>query len=106
VELEALAGMIFTLILVGMIGGFVLLIPVSRRLGLFLEAWIQEKKGLAGAEEVAHLRRSIQALEKEVSELAERQQFTDRLLENRQPESLPAGVGKGAERPRADGSEV
>lgn len=97
-ELEALAGMIFTLILVAMVGGFILLIPISRRLGLLLEAWVQEKKSLASREEILLLRRSIQALEKEVGDLQEKQHFTERLLEGRQVESLTAGsapVGGG-----------
>ena len=79
----ALAGMLFVLVLVAMVGGFILLIPISRRLGRVLDAWLLEKRGRVDTEELIQLRQAVQTLEAEVSALAERQQFTDRLLESR-----------------------
>jgi hypothetical protein len=79
--------MLFTLILIGMVGGFILLIPLSRRLGHMIDVWLQEKKRV-DPDELAELRRTVQELEKEVSALAERQQFTDQLLEKRHQERL------------------
>jgi hypothetical protein len=86
-DLTPLAGMLFTLILIGMVGGFILLIPLSRRLGHMIDVWLQEKKRV-DPDELAELRRTVLELEKEVSALAERQQFTDQLLEKRHQERL------------------
>jgi hypothetical protein len=86
-DLTPVAGMLFTLILIGMVGGFILLIPLSRRLGHMIDVWLQEKKGV-DPDELADLRRTVLELEKEVSALAERQQFTDQLLEKRHQERL------------------
>ena len=86
-EPMALASMIFVLIMCAMVGAFILLIPLSRRLGALLDAWLQDKRAEAPGE-IAELRRTIQVLEAEVQALAERQQFTDQLLEARRPERL------------------
>ena len=85
-EPMALAGMLFVLVLIAMIGGFILLIPISRRLGRVLDAWLLEKRGGVNQEELIQLRQAVQSLEAEVTSLAERQQFTDRLLESRSRE--------------------
>jgi hypothetical protein len=87
-EPMAVAGMVFVLVLCAMVGGFILLMPLSRRLGLLIDAWVQDKRGGAAPGELAELRRSIQLLEAEVSSLAERQQFTDQLLQTRARERL------------------
>ena len=87
-EPMALVGMAFTLIMVAMIGGFILLIPLSRRLGQMLDVWVRDRKGVDSSEELAQLRRTVQALEAEVSSLVERQQFTDELLQSRKAERL------------------
>lgn len=76
----ALAGMIFTLLLTGMIGGFLLLIPVSRRLGAFLEQRLEQGKAGVSNREVAELRAALASLQGEVERIAERQEFTDALL--------------------------
>jgi hypothetical protein len=88
VDPMAVAGMIFVLTLVAMIGTFILLIPLSRRLGQVIDLWLGEKRSSARSEEIDDLRRSVLALESEVSSLTERQQFIDQLLEKKQRERL------------------
>jgi hypothetical protein len=83
----ALAGMIFTLILVLIIGGFILLFPVSRRLGLFLEAKLNP--GALASEETRKLWEAIQSMETELRRIADRQEFTERMLTERSATSLP-----------------
>ena len=83
-EPMALAGMAFVLVLVAMIGGFILLIPLSRRLAQMIDAWVRERRNVDESEELAQLRRTVQTLEAEVNAIAERQQFTEQLLQNRQ----------------------
>lgn len=89
----ALAGMLFVLLLAAMLGGFVLLFPISRRLGLLLEQRMAERKGPAGipAEELRELRGAVQALQAQLEELAARQEFTESLLSERRPLELPMG---------------
>jgi hypothetical protein len=84
----ALAGMIFVLILVAMVGGFILLLPISRRLGRLMDVRLEEKRGAGRSEELEELRRAVLALESEVSSLAERQHFTDQLLQGNERDRL------------------
>ena len=74
---NAIAGMIFTLLLAGLVGGFILLYPVSRRLGLLLEEKLHPKRPPPGvsADALEALQQSVHALEGEVKRLTERQDF-------------------------------
>jgi hypothetical protein len=86
----ALGGMLFTLILVAMIGGFILLLPVTRRLGAVLEQRLNADPGAGlAAERIRRLESEVQALTAEVERLSERQEFTDALLSERRPLALP-----------------
>jgi hypothetical protein len=89
---NALAGMVFTLVFTCLIGGFILLYPVSRRLGALLESKIASEKGGAALEagEVTQLAESVRSLESEVRMLKERQEFTENLLTTRERQKLPA----------------
>ena len=91
----AVAGMIFTLIFTILIGGFILLFPVTRRLGLFLESKLQDKKSDTQDQlaETQQLRELLRSLEAQVKLLNERQEFTEQLLSKRGQETRlpPAG---------------
>jgi hypothetical protein len=89
---NALAGMIFTLIFTCLIGGFILLYPLSRRLGALLESKMETEKGSAapGHAEVRQLAESVRTLEAELRMLKERQEFTENLLTTRERQKLPA----------------
>jgi hypothetical protein len=86
---NALAGMVFTLVLASLIGGFILLFPLSRRLGLLLEEKARQQKGGVGlsAQDAQALRSRLEALESEVRVTVERQQFMEELLQ-REPGQL------------------
>jgi outer membrane murein-binding lipoprotein Lpp len=86
---NALAGMVFTLILAAMVGGFILLAPLSKRLGVLLEQKANEKSQRLAASEVRQLSERIQLLEHEVRLIAERQNFTDELLGTDRHAALP-----------------
>ena len=95
-----LAGMLFALILVAMIGGFILLLPISRRLGALLE---QKLAGKLDADdrslgELRRLEATVRALQEEVERVGERQAFTESLLSERDPLLLRdrAGTGPGS----------
>jgi len=109
VDPMALAGMVFTLILVVLIGGIIVVTPLVRRLGALLELRLQEKmqSGQMSAGDAAELKKRIAALEEEVSALREqhaslgdRQEFVEALLrsgEGAQP--LPAEAERGSAAP-------
>lgn len=82
----AVAGMIFTLVAMGMVGGFVLLFPISRRLGKYLENRLELRESDPALQ--AQLRRMesrLEDLQKNVEELTERQSFSESLLSSREP---------------------
>jgi hypothetical protein len=86
---NALAGMVFTLLLAAMVGGFILLAPLSRRLGLLLEQKVNEKSQRMAASEVRQFMQRVELLEQEVRLIAERQSFTDELLGKDTQATLP-----------------
>ena len=95
---EALAGMIFTLIVIAMILGFILLFPVTRRLGQLLEQKLGERPAKArpdATNEVQRMRDQVQALESEVRMLTERQQFVEALVSRGEAKALPAEISEG-----------
>ena len=94
----ALSGMIFTLIVMFFIGGFILTLPLVRRLGGLMEESIRERRdarlerGQLGEIEarVGDLARAIETMHRQLDLTGERQDFLENLLEHRQPEALPS----------------
>lgn len=86
---NALAGMVFTLVFTGLIGGFFLLHPLAKRLGALMEAKMEEKGSAASDEDVRLLAESVRSLESELRSLKERQEFTENILTARTRQSLP-----------------
>jgi hypothetical protein len=88
-----IAGMVFTLIFTGMIGGFILLRPVSRQLGLLLESKLQQNRSpdKQAIDKIENLTESVRMLEAEVRLLSDRLEFNEKLLGNRtERAALPA----------------
>lgn len=86
------ASMIFTLILVVLIGGFIVLFPVTRRLGKALEVYLDRKREeLPHARELENIRDAVGSLRREVRELSEKQEFVERLLRERETKGLEPG---------------
>jgi len=84
---EMIAVMIFFLVALAMTGGFILLFPISRRLGQFLEFRMTQKGRLEDQERTELLLRAVESLRDDVARLAERQDFTERLLEKPRDEA-------------------
>ena len=88
------ASMIFTVILVLLIGGFVVLFPLTRRLGNALEVYLDQKREeLPDPEDVERLRVAVHQLRKEVRQLGEKQEFVEKLLQGAGPEERAEGEG-------------
>ncbi|NJD19774.1 MAG: hypothetical protein FIA95_10905 [Gemmatimonadetes bacterium] len=78
---ELIPMMIFTIIVIGMVGGFVLLLPITRTLGRYLEYRMSQKARVEDQERMDLLLRAVESLRDDVARLAERQDFTEKLLE-------------------------
>lgn len=86
---ELIPLMIFTIIVIAMIGGFIVLLPVTRRLGRFLEYRMSEQGRVRESEDRERILRAIESLRDDVARLAERQDFTERLLQRPQSGEEP-----------------
>jgi hypothetical protein len=87
---NALAGMAFTLILTALVGGFILLYPISRRLGQLLESKLQNKNGPElTPDQVETLQDALSSLQGDVRRLTERQDFLEKLLSPDKRAALP-----------------
>ena len=93
----ALGGMIFTVVMVLIIGGFIITFPLLRRLGGLMEESIRERrdarleKGQVAqiSGEIAELRSAFESLERHLDLVGERQEFVENLLSHREPTALP-----------------
>ena len=75
------------IVVIVLLGGFTLLFPLTRQLGKVLEKkYLEDGTDGTNAEEVAALRRAVQALTGDVERLSEGQDFTEKLLEGPRPE--------------------
>ena len=93
-----IAGMVFSLLVVLVIAGSVLLFPLTRRLGQLLELRLEERRGGVEADALAEVQAAVASLEGEVTRLRERQEFVERLLEgSAAPDRLTRGSGRGGE---------
>ena len=92
-----IAEMIGAVVIIFLIGTFVLLFPLSRRLGRVLEEWIKlrqetspDRDTLARLEsEVRELRQSVEGVDQRMGLLAERQDFMESLIEAKKTAALP-----------------
>lgn len=103
-DIVPLAGMLLTLLMLLIIAGSVLMFPLMRRLGRLMELRIEERRnGVVPGEELASLKETVQGLQDEVARLADRQAFTERLLEAGRPERGPGAGEPGAGEPGGGG---
>ena len=98
---EMIAVLIFVFATVTVIGLLLVTIPITRRLGRVLEEWMKmrqegapDRATLDGVtEELRSLGRHVEALDDRMQILADRQDFTESLIESRGSEAktLPPG---------------
>ncbi len=80
-EWEHIAPMIVAVVMTLTIGGVALLRPLSKRLGELLEVYTREKSE-GQLVEIRRMREVVETLEARLRLVEERQDFTDRLLED------------------------
>jgi len=94
-----LGGMIFSLIMVLIIGGFIVTFPIVRRLGGLMEEYIRERRDtrldrgeLGRVEgELQHVREALETLRRQLDLVQERQDFMEELVERPDPARLASG---------------
>ena len=94
---DAIAPLIATF----MIGIFVLLFPLSRRLGRVLEEWIKMRHESSPDRDrlerlelgVREIRQLVEGIDQRTELLAERQDFMESLIEAKRSEALPSEAG-------------
>jgi hypothetical protein len=87
----AIAEMIAMVTMVFLIGFFILMFPISRRLGKALEEWVKlrhetspDRDALARIEGgLLEIRQHIESLDQRVDLIGDRQDFTERLIETK-----------------------
>ena len=95
----AIAELIAILVMVFMLGTFVLLFPLSRRLGRVMEEWIQlrhdsspDRERLERIEEgLRLLHGEVESLDQRMQLMGDRQDFIESLSEARRSDSLASG---------------
>ena len=95
----AIAELIAILVMVFMLGTFVLLFPLSRRLGRVMEEWIQLRREASPDREslerieagLRQLHGELESLEQRVQLMGDRQDFLESLAESRRSERLGPG---------------
>lgn len=88
-DADALAGMIFVLMIIGMVSGVIVLLPITMRLGKLLERRLEQReRSEMSSAEGRQLHAEIRSLHEGLEQLAERQAFTESLLAERKPQLL------------------
>ena len=98
-DIIAIAGMVLALLLTLSIGGFILLFPVTKRLGGALDQWIRIKRSEGASEdEIARFRADMEAFRllldsigDRLERVEEQQQFVETLIEKKESAALPSG---------------
>ncbi len=99
-ELLGIIGMGVFLLLAMMIGGFVLLHPLARRLGDVMDQWLRIRRSEMAGEtlldeihsELGGLRGSLETVADRLDRLEERQEFTETLIERKETGILPPSL--------------
>jgi hypothetical protein len=93
-EWEFIAPMLVMLTLILTVGGVMVLRPIANRLGDLVEVLQQGRADPAIAQSLEHLTHLLEAQDRRLEALEERQRFTDDLLASRAEKALPGSPGR------------
>jgi hypothetical protein len=90
-DMELLIGTTFILLLAMIVGGTVLLYPLSRRLGELIDANVQHRRRTSAPadDRIEQMDARLAALEASLRTIEQRQEFVDRLLAERPGTDAP-----------------
>ena len=89
IDWEMVAPMIMSIVLFLTIGGVLVLRPIAKHLGAYLEALTRQHLESGPREDVSQLRDILDTMNQRLTLMEERQDFTERLLEERSRRELP-----------------
>ena len=85
------APMVMAVTLFVVTGGVLVLRPIAKRLGAYLEVLAEQKRTAPQVQDDPRVLAALENIERRMARLEERQAFTDALLAGRKPESLKSG---------------
>ena len=88
---EVVAPMIMLIVLFLTVGGVLVLRPIAKHLGAYLEALTRQSLEPGRQEDVHQLREHLETISQRLHLLEERQDFSERLLDERSGKELPGG---------------
>lgn len=101
---EALAPMVVSIVFFLTIGGVLILRPIAKHLGAYLEVLTRQQLEGSRSSELLQLRETLETMDQRLQLMEERQDFNERLLERRGElgEGGDAGSALGPGIPGAD----
>ena len=85
------APMVMAVTLFVVTGGVLLLRPITKRLGDYLEILAEQKRQPPPVQDDPRILAALENIERRMARLEERQAFTDALLAGKKPEALKPG---------------
>ena len=89
IDWEMVAPMIMSIVLFLTVGGVLVLRPISKHLGAYLEALTRQQLEPGNREELHQIREALDTMNQRLHLMEERQDFSERLLEERSRKELP-----------------
>lgn len=91
IDWEMVAPMIMGIVMFLTIGGVLVLRPIAKHLGAYLEALTRQQLEPGNREDLLQIRESLDTISQRLHLLEERQDFAERLLESRSREPSDRG---------------
>ena len=91
IEWAIVGPMVMLIVLFLTVGGVLVLRPLAKHLGAYLEALTRQQLEPGQHHELAQMREIMETMSQRLVLLEERQDFAERLLENRDRKELPGG---------------
>lgn len=89
IDWDNVAPMIVAIVMFLTIGGVLVLRPIAKHLGAYLEALTRQQLDPGRREDLGQIRDTLDNIGQRLSLLEERQDFAERLLESRERKELP-----------------
>ena len=99
IDWDNVAPMIVAIVMFLTIGGVLVLRPIAKHLGAYLEALTKQQLEPGRREELSQVRDILDSMSQRLSLLEERQDFQERLLESRPRAELPRVQAQAVEPP-------
>jgi hypothetical protein len=89
IDWDVVAPMIVAIVMLLTVGGVMILRPIAKHLGAYLEALTKQQLEPGGRDELAQMRDILESISQRMALMEERQDFNERLLENRSRTEVP-----------------